>query len=164
MMRIGLYPGTFDPTHNGHVDLVRRALTVVDRLVIGVAVNSGKGPMFTVEERVEILKEETAELANAGEILVHAYEGLTLRAARDVGATVLLRGLRAVTDFEFEFQMTAMNQQLDRDIETVFLMADPRHQAVSSRLVKDIVKMGGDVSRFVPDGVRTRLLAKFGRG
>ncbi len=164
MMRIGLYPGTFDPTHNGHVDLVRRALSLVDRLVIGVAVNSGKGPMFTVEERVEILKEETAVFANIGEIRVHPYEGLTLSAARDVGATVLLRGLRAVADFEFEFQMTAMNQQLDREIETVFLMADPRHQAIASRLVKEIVQLGGDVSPFVPEGVNRRLLAKVGRG
>ena len=155
-MRIGLYPGTFDPIHNGHVDLVRRALKLVDRLVIGVAINSGKGPMFTLEERVAILQEETACLSGAGEIVVLPYEGLTLGVAREVGAGVIVRGLRAVADFEFEFQMTAMNQQLDRDIETVFLMADPRHQAIASRLVKEIVQMGGDVSPFVPPGVRRR--------
>jgi pantetheine-phosphate adenylyltransferase len=163
MTRIGLYPGTFDPIHNGHIDLIRRALRLVDKLVIGVAVNSGKGPMFTLEERVEILKEETASLANGAEIVVHPYSALTLAAARDVGASVILRGLRAVADFEFEFQMTAMNQQLDRNIETVFLMADPRHQAIASRLVKEIATFGGDVSPFVPEGVKHRLLKKVAR-
>ncbi|HEV2365993.1 MAG TPA: pantetheine-phosphate adenylyltransferase [Caulobacteraceae bacterium] len=162
-MHVGIYPGTFDPMHNGHLDLMRRALKLVDRLVIGVAINIGKGTMFTLEERVEILKEETGCLANGAEIVVHPYEGLTLGAARDVGANVILRGLRAVADFEFEFQMTAMNQQLDRNIETVFLMADPRHQAIASRLIKEIVQMGGDVTPFVPAGVRRRLLAKAGR-
>jgi pantetheine-phosphate adenylyltransferase len=160
MTRTGLYPGTFDPIHNGHLDLIRRALKLVDRLVIGVAINSGKGPMFSLEERVEILKTEMATLENGGEVIVHPYAGLTLTAARDVGATVILRGLRAVADFEFEFQMTAMNQQLDRDIETVFLMADPRHQAIASRLVKEIVTLGGDVSPFVSEGVKRRLLEK----
>ena len=163
MTRIGLYPGTFDPIHNGHVDLVRRALKLVDRLVIGVAINSGKDPMFTLAERVEILKVETADLANGGAIVVHPYEGLTLSAARDVGASVIVRGLRAVADFDFEFQMTAMNQQLDRDIETVFLMADPRHQALASRLVKEIALLGGDVSPFVPEGVQRLLREKVGR-
>jgi pantetheine-phosphate adenylyltransferase len=163
MTRIGLYPGTFDPIHNGHVDLIRRALKLVDKLVIGVAVNSGKGPMFTLEERVQILKDETAALANGVEIVVHPYSALTLTAAKDVGATVILRGLRAVADFEFEFQMTAMNQQLDRNIETVFLMADPRHQAIASRLVKEIATLGGDVTPFVPEGVKHRLLQKVAR-
>ena len=160
MTRVGLYPGTFDPIHNGHLDLIRRALKLVDRLVIGVAINSGKGPMFTLEERVAILKDETAAISNGAEIIVHPYAGLTLTAAREVGANVILRGLRAVADFEFEFQMTAMNQQLDRNIETVFLMADPRHQAIASRLVKEIATLGGDVSPFVPEGVRRRLLGK----
>jgi len=160
MTRIGLYPGTFDPIHNGHLDLIRRALKLVDRLVIGVAINSGKGPMFSLEERVEILKNETGKLNNGVEIVVHPYAGLTLTAARDVGATVIVRGLRAVADFEFEFQMTAMNQQLDREIDTVFLMADPRHQAIASKLVKEIVTLGGDVSPFVTEGVKRRLLEK----
>lgn len=160
MSRVGIYPGTFDPIHNGHLDLIRRALKLVDRLVLGVAVNSGKGPMFTLEERVEILKAETANLDGGADIVVHPYTGLTLTVAREVGASVIVRGLRAVADFEFEFQMTAMNQQLDREIETVFLMADPRHQAIASRLVKEIVTLGGDVSAFVPEGVRRRLLAK----
>lgn len=164
MTRVGLYPGTFDPIHNGHLDLIRRALKLVDRLVIGVAINSGKGPMFTLEERVEILKQETAGLNGGSEIIVHPYSGLTLTAAREVGAGVILRGLRAVADFEFEFQMTAMNQQLDRNIETVFLMSDPRHQAIASRLVKEIATLGGDVTPFVPEGVKQRLLAKVAGG
>lgn len=164
MARIGLYPGTFDPLHNGHLDLIRRALKVVDTLAIGVAINSGKGPMFSLEQRVEMLVSETRRLAEGREIVVHPYEGLTVTAAKEVGAGVILRGLRAVADYEFEFQITAMNQQLDSNIETIFLMADPRHQAVASRLVKEIVVLGGDVSPFVPAGVKARLLAKVGRG
>jgi pantetheine-phosphate adenylyltransferase len=160
MTRIGLYPGTFDPIHNGHLDLIRRALKLVDRLVIGVAINSGKGPMFSLEEREEILRAETASLDGGNRIDVHPYSGLTVTAAREVGARVILRGLRAVADYEFEFQITAMNQQLDRDIETIFLMADPRHQATASRLVKEIATLGGDVSSFVPEGVKRRLLEK----
>ena len=160
MSRVGLYPGTFDPMHNGHVDLIRRALKLVDRLVIGVAINSGKGPMFTLDERVEIIRAETAALDGGARIEVQPYEGLTVTVARDVGAQVIVRGLRAVADYEFEFQITAMNQQLDRDIETVFLMADPRHQAIASKLVKEIAAMGGDVSLFVPPGVKARLMEK----
>ncbi|HEX4742345.1 MAG TPA: pantetheine-phosphate adenylyltransferase [Caulobacteraceae bacterium] len=158
-MRIGIYPGTFDPIHNGHMDIIRRAAKLVDRLVIGVAINPGKGPMFTLEERAAILQHETADVTET-EVVVHAYTGLTLGAAREVGAGVIVRGLRAVGDFEVEFQMTAMNQQLDRDIETVFLMADPRHQAVASRLIKEIATLGGDVSPFVSPWVRARLLEK----
>jgi pantetheine-phosphate adenylyltransferase len=160
MTRTGLYPGTFDPIHNGHLDLIRRAMALVDRLVIGVAINTGKGPMFSLEERVEILREETRELGNEAEIVVHPYSGLTVTTDRDVGANIILRGLRAVADYEFEFQITAMNQQLDRGIETIFLMADPRHQAIASRLVKEIATMGGDVAPFVSERVRQCLMAK----
>lgn len=159
-MRVGLYPGTFDPIHNGHVDLIRRALKLVDRLIIGVAINSGKGPMFSLEERVEIIRVQTASLGGEDRIEVRPYEGLTVTAARDVGAQVIVRGLRAVADYEFEFQITAMNQQLDHEIETIFLMADPRHQAIASKLVKEIAAMGGDVSLFVPAGVKARLMAR----
>ena len=163
MARVGLYPGTFDPMTNGHLDIIGRAVKLVDRLVIGVAINEGKGPMFTLEERVAIIQQETAHLTRIAEIQVLPFEGLLMHFARDIGAGIIVRGLRAVADFEYEFQMTAMNQQLDRDIETVFLMADPRHQAVASRLVKEIAKLGGDVSKFVTPGVAERLLSKVGR-
>lgn len=161
--RVGLYPGTFDPIHNGHTDIIGRAVKLVDKLVLGVAINTGKGPMFTLEERVAIVEAEAAALNTDTEIVVQPFEGLTMQFAREVGAGVIVRGLRAVADFEFEFQMTAMNQQLDREIETVFLMADPRHQAIASKLVKEIAILGGEVGKFVSPRVREALLAKVGR-
>jgi pantetheine-phosphate adenylyltransferase len=161
MVRTGLYAGTFDPVTNGHIDIVGRAVKLVDRLVIGVAVNQDKGPLFSLEERVEMLREETARSFNGAEIVVQPFETLTMRFAEEVGANVNIRGLRAVADFEYEFQLTAINQQLNRQIETVFLMADPRHLAIASRLVKEIAKLGGDVTPFVSEKVATRLRAKF---
>jgi pantetheine-phosphate adenylyltransferase len=161
-MRVGLYPGTFDPVTNGHLDIIGRAVKLVDRLVIGVAVSEGKGPMFSLEERVEILREETARF-DAAEVVVQPFDSLLVHFAREVGAGVIVRGLRAVADFEYEFQMTAMNQQLARDIETVFLMADPRHQAVASRLVKEIARLEGDITAFVPPQVAARVRAKIER-
>src|SRR5438445_9978900 len=146
MTRVGLYPGTFDPVHNGHIDIMGRAVKLVDRLVIGVAINAGKGPLFSLDERVAIAEEAVAPLRNGAEIVVMPYEGLLMHFAREVGAGIIVRGLRALGDFEYEFQMTAMNRELDRDIETVFLMADPHHQAIASKLVKEIALLGGDVS------------------
>jgi pantetheine-phosphate adenylyltransferase len=160
-MRIGLYPGTFDPITNGHLDIIGRAVKLVDKLVIGVAINRDKGPLFSLEERVEMVMSETAHLQGQAEIVAVPFENLLMHFAESVSATVIVRGLRAVADFEYEFQMTAMNQQLNRNIDTVFLMADPRHQAVASRLVKEICRLGGDINSFVSPGVATRLHEKF---
>ena len=160
VQRIGLYPGTFDPITNGHFDIIKRAVKLVDRLVIGVAINAGKSPLFTLEERVALIMEEAGRIETDTEIVALPFESLLMHFAEQVGANVIVRGLRAVADFEYEFQMTAMNQQLNREIETVFLMADPRHQAIASRLVKEIATLGGDVSAFVTPHVAERLLAK----
>jgi pantetheine-phosphate adenylyltransferase len=161
-MRIGLYPGTFDPLTLGHVDIITRASALVDRLVIGVAINRDKGPLFSLEERVAMIEAETAALsARTGvAIVAHPFENLLIDCAREVGAQVIIRGLRAVADFEYEFQMVGMNRAMDDRIETVFLMAEARHQAIASRLVKEIARLGGDVSKFVPPAVREALLAK----
>ncbi len=161
-MRIGLYPGTFDPVTLGHVDIIERALALVDRLVIGVAINRDKGPLFSLDERVEMLEAECAQITArlGGQIVVHPFENLLIHAARDVGAGVIIRGLRAVADFEYEFQMVGMNRALDASVETVFLMADARRQAIASKLVKEIARLGGDVSRFVPPAVEARLVAR----
>jgi len=162
-MRIGLYPGTFDPLTLGHIDIITRACALVDRLVIGVAINRDKGPLFDLEERVEMIETECRPLMlkTGTEILPHPFENLLIDCARDVGATMIVRGLRAVADFEYEFQMVGMNRALDASIETVFLMADARRQAIASKLVKEIARLGGDVSRFVTPAVRDRLVAKF---
>ena len=162
-MRIGLYPGTVDPLHNGHIDIIGRAVKLVDRLVLGVAINAGKGPMFSLDERVEIAKAEMAALNTPTEIVVQPFEGLLMHYAREVNANVIVRGLRAVADFETEFQMTAMNQQLDREIETVFLMADPRHLPIASKWVREIAILGGDITPFVSARVKARLHAKIGK-
>ncbi|RID93551.1 pantetheine-phosphate adenylyltransferase [Gemmobacter lutimaris] len=163
-MRIGLYPGTFDPITLGHVDIIQRAMQLVDRLVIGVAINRDKGPLFSLEERVAMVEAECAGIAKAcgGEIVVHPFENLLINCARDVGAQVIVRGLRAVADFEYEFQMVGMNRALDNSIETVFLMADARRQAIASKLVKEIARLGGDVSKFVTPDVQAALRRKYG--
>lgn len=164
MIRVGLYPGSFDPIHNGHTDIIGRAVKLVDKLVLGVAIDTGKSPMFGLEERVAMVEEAVTPFRVSTEIVVQPYKGLTTHFAREIGAGIMVRGLRAVSDFEFEFSITAMNQQLDRDIETVFLMADPRHLAIASKLVKEIALLGGDVTRFVSPSVKDRLMAKAGHG
>lgn len=161
-MRTGLYPGTFDPVTLGHRDIISRACTLVDRLVIGVAINRDKGPLFTLEERVEMIEDECAKLdCNGCEIVVHPFENLLIDCAVDVGASTIIRGLRAVSDFEYEFQMVGMNRAMNDKIETVFLMADAGHQAIASKLVKEIARLGGDISKFVPASVAEKLLQKF---
>ncbi|OLF72205.1 phosphopantetheine adenylyltransferase [Maricaulis sp. W15] len=157
MTRTALYPGTFDPLTNGHIDIIGRAVKLVDHLVIGVAVNEGKKPLFNLDERVEMVQAEIAKFADGAQIEVRPFDGLLMHFAEEIGAQSIVRGLRAVSDFEYEFQMVAMNQQLNDDIETLFLMADPRHQAIASRLVKEIARLGGDVSAFVTPSIERRL-------
>ena len=162
-MRIGLYPGTFDPVTLGHTDIIQRAMALVDKLVIGVAINRDKSPLFTLEERVAMVEAECAAITakTGGQIIVHQFENLLIDCARDVGATVIVRGLRAVADFEYEFQMVGMNRALDASIETVFMMADARRQAIASKLVKEIARLGGDVTKFVPPAVRDALVERY---
>lgn len=164
-MRIGFYPGTFDPVTLGHIDIIQRALVLVDRLVIGVAINRDKSPLFPLEERVAMLEAECAAIAarTGGQIVVHPFENLLIDCARELGANVIIRGLRAVADFEYEFQMVGMNRAMDSSIETVFLMADARRQAIASKLVKEIARLGGDVSKFVPPAIEVALRARYGR-
>lgn len=160
--RVALYPGTFDPVTNGHLDIIGRAARLVDRLVVGVAINIGKGPLFDLEERVELVRAETAAIAarNGTIIEVRPFEGLLVQYAREVGARMIIRGLRAVADFDYEFQMVGMNRRLDQEIETVFLMASETNQFIASRLVKEIARLGGDISGFVPKSTLDRTMAK----
>lgn len=162
-MRIGLYPGTFDPITLGHVDIIQRAMALVDRLVIGVAINRDKSPLFDLDERVAMVQAECDQIIprTGGEIIVHPFENLLIDCARDVGAQVIVRGLRAVADFEYEFQMVGMNRALDASIETVFMMADARRQAIASKLVKEIARLGGDVSKFVTPPVQAALADRY---
>ena len=160
--RVGLYPGTFDPITNGHMDIITRAARMFDRLVIGVAGNAGKGPLFPIRERVELVQAELAAitLRTGTEVVVQPFDSLLVHFAQAVGASVIVRGLRAVSDFDYEFQMAGMNYRLDGDIDTVFLMASERHQFISSRFVKEIAQLGGDVASFVPPLTHERTLAR----
>jgi pantetheine-phosphate adenylyltransferase len=160
-MRTGVYPGTFDPITLGHMDIIRRAAHLVDRLVIGVTTNPSKSPMFTLEERLAMVRRETADVASDIEIV--SFDSLLMGFAERQGAAMIVRGLRAVADFEYEFQMAGMNQQLNDDIETVFLMADVSLQPIASRLVKEIALYGGDVSRFVPPSVAAEVAERVER-
>ena len=162
--RIGIYPGTFDPVTNGHMDVVLRAARIVDRLVIGVASNDGKGPLFSVEERVEMLQGEIEHLADpalAARITIKPFDQLLMNFAMAEGAAMIIRGLRAVSDFEYEFQMTGMNARLNPAIDTVFLMASEGVQFISSRFVKEICRLGGDVGSFVSPRIIERLNRRF---
>ncbi|MBT7957250.1 MAG: pantetheine-phosphate adenylyltransferase [Rhodospirillaceae bacterium] len=163
MPRTGVYPGTFDPVTNGHMDIISRATRVVGQLIIGVAINAGKGPLFSLEERVAMVEHEISLLPDgAGErVNVQPFEGLLTDFAVSCGASLIVRGLRAVSDFEYEFQMTGMNRRLNPEIETVFLTASEKHQFISSALVKEIGSMGGDITHFVATNVREKLLEKF---
>ena len=162
-MRIGLYPGTFDPVTLGHLDIIRRATVLVDRLVIGVAVNRDKGPLFELDERVAMVEREVTGIASdtGCEIVARPFDNLLIDAARDHGASMIVRGLRAVADFEYEFQMVGMNRAMDDKIETVFLMAESEYQSIASKLVKEIARLGGDISPFVTPHVRDALAVKF---
>lgn len=164
-LRMGVYPGTFDPITNGHVDIIKRALRVCDRLIVGVAINIGKDPMFTLEERVALVDETLAQInrasANGPVAESRSFQNLLMHFVEQCGATMIVRGLRAVSDFEYEFQMAGMNARLNGKIETVFLMASEQQHFIASRLVKEIARLGGDVSSFVPKHVAERLGARF---
>jgi pantetheine-phosphate adenylyltransferase len=164
-IRTGIYPGTFDPITNGHLDIINRAAKVLDHLVIGVALNDSKGPMFSTEERVAHVEAEIAALDGtvSGRVTVKSFSNLLVEFAKDNGATVIVRGLRAVSDFDYEFQMASMNAKLDGDIETVCLMASDKYQFIASRLIKEIAIMGGDVAPFVSPRIAAHLLKRCGR-
>jgi len=164
-MRTGLYPGTFDPLTLGHLDIIRRACTMVDRLVIGVAINADKGPLFSLQERVAMVESNCEAIARdtGVEIITHPFENLLIQCAEDVNATVIIRGLRAVSDFEYEFQMVGMNRAMNDEIETLFLMADAEYQSIASKLVKEIKRLDGDISSFVPPEVAIALEQKLGK-
>jgi pantetheine-phosphate adenylyltransferase len=160
--RIGLYPGTFDPITLGHADIIRRGAKLVDRLIVGVTTNPSKDPMFTPEERLDMVRAEVARLG-VDNVEVEGFNALLVKWARQKHATILIRGLRAVADFEYEYQMAGMNQQLDPSVETVFLMADVSLQPIASRLVKEIALFGGDIGPFVSPEVRELIVERVRR-
>jgi len=157
-MRIGVYPGTFDPITLGHMDIIRRGAKLVDKLVIGVTTNASKSPMFSVEERLTMVRRETAEFGEGIEVV--SFDSLLMDFAEREGASIIIRGLRAVADFEYEYQMAGMNQQLNNRVETVFLMADVALQPIASRLVKEIAIYGGRIDRFAPATVVKEVVAR----
>lgn len=163
-IRTGVYPGTFDPITNGHFDIIKRAITVVDHLIVGVASNAGKGPLFSTAERVEMVEAEIQSMDTGNTVVeVRAFDQLLMHFAVSSGAQIIIRGLRAVSDFEYEFQMASMNHRLNAKVETVFLMASDRHQFISSRFVKEIGRLGGDITHFVSRRVADRLAERFAR-
>ena len=158
MTRIGVYPGTFDPVTLGHMDIIRRGAKLVDKLVVGVTTNASKSPMFTLDERLAMVRREVAPIG--GDIHVVAFDSLLMDFAEREGARVIVRGLRAVADFEYEYQMAGMNQQINPRVETVFLMADVSLQPIASKLVKEIALYGGDIAKFVPAAVSAEVVAR----
>ncbi len=157
--RIGVYPGTFDPITLGHMDIIRRGAKLVDELVIGVTTNAAKSPMFGDDERIEMVKREVAALGNEN-IRVVGFNSLLMDFAESQGATTVIRGIRGVTDFEYEYQLTGMNRQLNDRVETLFLMADVSLQPIASRLVKEIAIYGGDIGKFVTPAIRDEVVAR----
>ncbi|CAK0779395.1 Phosphopantetheine adenylyltransferase [Azospirillaceae bacterium] len=160
--RIGMYPGTFDPITNGHTDIIQRATRLVDHLIVGVAVNIGKGPLFSPEERVQMVSDEISLMPTNGvKVEVRSFDILLMHFAMEMNASIIIRGLRAVSDFEYEFQMAGMNARMNPRIETTFLMASDRYQFISSRFVKEIGRLGGDISHFVSPRVVEHLRQRF---
>ena len=161
--KTGVYPGTFDPVTSGHMDIVSRAAKVVDGLIVGVSANAGKDPLFTLDERLAMMAAEVSGLPKdvAGHVTVKPFDNLLVDFVEAEGASVIIRGLRAVSDFEYEFQMAAMNAHLNAKVETVFLMASDKYQFISSRFVKEIGRLGGDVGQFVSAAVKEKLDQKF---
>ncbi|MGQ9370394.1 pantetheine-phosphate adenylyltransferase [Azospirillum sp. ST 5-10] len=159
--RIGVYPGTFDPITNGHLDIIQRASRLVDHLIVGVARNAGKGPLYSTDERVAMVRDDVAGLNGGASIEVRAFDTLLMHFAVEMNACVIIRGLRAVSDFEYEFQMAGMNARLNPKIETMFLMASEKHQFISSRFVKEIGRLGGDINHFVSPRVAVHLRERF---
>ncbi|HEX4365856.1 MAG TPA: pantetheine-phosphate adenylyltransferase [Rhodopila sp.] len=160
--RIGLYPGTFDPITNGHIDVIGRAARLLDKLVVGVAMSSGKGPLFALDERVELVRAEMSAIASRNGMVIEVvpFDTLLVDFARKVGASMIVRGLRAVSDFDYEFQMAGMNYRMAPDIETVLLMASETNQFIASRLVKEVAMLGGDITSFVPALTHERIMKR----
>ena len=161
--RIGLYPGSFDPITNGHMDIIRRSLKVVDNLIVGIAVNVSKAEYFSTEERLQIIEEDIKNIGLSDRIKIYSFEGLLMDYAKTIGANVIIRGLRAVSDFEYEFQMTGMNARLEPSIETVFLMSSENQHFISSKLVKEVFKFNGDISSFVSANVLKKMKNKISK-
>lgn len=164
MSRVAIYPGSFDPVTNGHLDIIQRGSGLIDHLIVSVAINAGKQPMFSIEERIAMLEQEIDRLRDKGAVTssieVVSFDGLLIDYARSVNAKMILRGLRAMTDFDYEFQMTGMNRRMNPEIETVFLMASERNQFIASRMVKEVAMLEGDISGFVPERIVTALKAR----
>jgi len=160
LKKIAVYPGTFDPVTNGHVDIIKRGGKVFDEIIVAVALSSGKAPLFSAEERVDLIREVTADIPN---VSVESFQGLLIDYLEEHHAQVILRGLRAISDFEYEFQMASMNRKLASKFETVFMMTGEQYSYLSSRFVKEICRLGGNVDCFVPDLVAQALIEKYKR-